>query len=58
MKPHVICLMVSSVDGRTLPSRWRPKGAAGNYFESVHDELGGGAMLLRYRIQNVAEKGS
>ena len=26
MKSHVICLMASSVDGRTLPSRWRPKG--------------------------------
>ena len=37
MKPHVICLMASSVDGRTLPSRWRPKGAAGDIFERVHD---------------------
>ena len=25
MKPHVICLMASSVGGRTLHSRWRPK---------------------------------
>ena len=24
MKPHVICHMVSSIDGRTLISRWRP----------------------------------
>jgi riboflavin biosynthesis pyrimidine reductase len=45
MKPHVICLMASSVDGRTLPSRWRPKGA-GNAFERVHDELAGDAWLI------------
>ena len=29
-KPHVICLMASSVDGRTLSNRWRPEGAVGN----------------------------
>ncbi|MGC2777954.1 MAG: dihydrofolate reductase family protein [Bradyrhizobium sp.] len=46
MKPDVICLMASSVDGRTLPSRWRPKGAAGDLFEKVHDELGGDAWLI------------
>lgn len=46
MKPHVICLMASSVDGRTLPSRWRPKGAAGNFFERIHDELAGDAWLV------------
>jgi riboflavin biosynthesis pyrimidine reductase len=37
MKPHVICLMASSVDGRTLNNRWRPKGAAGDLFERMHD---------------------
>ena len=46
MKPHVICLMASSVDGRVLPSRWRPKGAAGNLFERVHDDLAGDAWLV------------
>src|SRR5271157_5160866 len=46
MKPHVICLMACSVDGRTLPSRWRPKGAAGDLFERVHDELAGDAWLI------------
>jgi riboflavin biosynthesis pyrimidine reductase len=46
MKPQVICLMASSVDGRTLPSRWRPKGSAGNLFERVHDELAGDAWLV------------
>jgi riboflavin biosynthesis pyrimidine reductase len=46
MKPHVVCLMVSSVDGRTLHSRWRPKGSGGELFERVHDELGGDAWLV------------
>jgi|SRR5450756_995303 len=45
MKPHVICLMASSVDGRTLHSRWRPKGGAA-LFEQVHDELAGDAWLV------------
>src|SRR5215471_9710824 len=47
MKPHVICLMVMSVDGRTLPSRWRPAGAApGGLFERLHEELAGDAWLV------------
>jgi riboflavin biosynthesis pyrimidine reductase len=46
MKPHVICLMASSVDGRTLHSRWRPKGTAADLFEQVHDELAGDAWLV------------
>jgi riboflavin biosynthesis pyrimidine reductase len=46
MKPHVICLVACSVDGRTLSSRWRPQGAAGDYFEQVHDELAGDAWLI------------
>jgi riboflavin biosynthesis pyrimidine reductase len=46
MKPHIICLMVSSVDGRTLHSRWRPRGSGGELFEKVHDELGGDAWLV------------
>ena len=45
-KPYVICLMASSVDGRVLPSRWRPKGAAGNLFERVHDDLAVDAWLV------------
>jgi riboflavin biosynthesis pyrimidine reductase len=44
MKPHVICLMGASVDGRTLPSRWRPK--VSSQFERVHDELEGDAWLV------------
>ncbi|MGJ4951582.1 RibD family protein [Bradyrhizobium sp. HKCCYLS20291] len=45
MKPEVICLMASSVDGRTWPSRWRPKGS-GDLFEQVHERLGGDAWLI------------
>lgn len=46
MKPHVTCLMACSVDGRTLPSRWRPKGVGADVFELLHDELGGDAWLI------------
>jgi riboflavin biosynthesis pyrimidine reductase len=46
MKPHVTCLMAASVDGRTHPSRWRPKGAAGDLFEQVHEELAGDAWII------------
>jgi riboflavin biosynthesis pyrimidine reductase len=46
MKPHVICLMAASVDGRTLHSRWRPEGTAGDVFEKLHDELAGDAWLI------------
>jgi riboflavin biosynthesis pyrimidine reductase len=37
--------MVSSVDGRILPSRWRPQ-SKGNPFEQVHDELDGDAWVV------------
>src|ERR1700744_118922 len=46
MKPHVICHMVASVDGRTLHSRWRPAGSGGSLFERLHEELGGDAWLI------------
>ena len=46
MKPHVVCLMASSVDGRTLHSRWRPKRSGADLFERVHDELAGDAWLV------------
>ena len=46
MKPQVVCLMASSVDGRTLHSRWRPKGTGAALFEKVHDELAGDAWLV------------
>jgi riboflavin biosynthesis pyrimidine reductase len=47
MKPHVICHMVASVDGRILSSRWRPKDAnSSGLFERLHDELAGDAWLV------------
>jgi len=46
MKPQIICLMASSVDGRTLHSRWRPEGVGAALFEQVHDELAGDAWLI------------
>src|SRR5438874_2498001 len=46
MKPYVICLMHSSLDGRTHPSRWRPKGTGADWFENIHDELGVKRLLV------------
>jgi riboflavin biosynthesis pyrimidine reductase len=47
MKPHVICHMSTSVDGRTLPSRWRPEGVSSSgLYERLHQELGGDAWLV------------
>lgn len=47
MKPHVICHMVSSLDGRTWSSRWRPQGVhSAGLFERLHDQLGGGTWLV------------
>lgn len=47
MKPYVICHMVSSLDGRTLGSRWRPQGIdSASLFERLHDQLGGDAWVI------------
>ena len=47
MKPHVICHMVASIDGRILHSRWRPRGIeAANLFERLHEQLNGDAWLI------------
>ena len=46
MKPHVICHMTASVDGRTRLSRWRPSGVGQGVFERLHDELDGDAWLV------------
>ena len=46
MKPHVTCLMATSVDGRILPRRWRPAGGSGGLFEKVHDEIGCDAWIV------------
>jgi riboflavin biosynthesis pyrimidine reductase len=47
MKPHVICHMVSSIDGRILSSRWRPKTTdSSSLFERLHERLEGDAWLI------------
>lgn len=51
MKPHVICHMVSSVDGRLLPSRWTdsPDGSRADWsalYAKVHDALDGDAWIV------------
>lgn len=47
MKPHVICHMATSVDGRILPSRWRPQNfSSGSLYERLHQELGCDAWLV------------
>lgn len=47
MKPYLICHMVSSVDGRTLPSRFRPRGLdASPAYERLHGELKGDAWII------------
>lgn len=47
MKPHVICHMISSIDGRTLHSRWRPQiPDSGRIFERLHEQLEGDAWLV------------
>src|SRR3954469_23464202 len=47
MKPHVICRMVASVDGRILISRWRPQDPRWRaLFARLHDQLGTDAWLV------------
>ncbi len=47
MRPHVICHMVSSLDGRILPSRWRPSGLdVHGVYERLHDRLDGDGWLV------------
>lgn len=51
MKPYVICLMQSSIDGRLHPSRYTesPDGTRKDWtaaYEAAHDALGGDAWLV------------
>ncbi len=47
MQPHVICHMVSSIDGRILPSRWRPQGVdIHGPYERLHQAFAGDAWLV------------
>jgi len=58
MKPRVICHMTASIDGRTLTSRWRPQGKAGDLFERLHDQIGGDAWLIGRVTGNEFAKGT
>lgn len=57
MRPHVICHMGSSVDGRIIPSRWaRPVEDLTRDYERIHDELAGEAWLVgRTTMQEFAQ---
>jgi riboflavin biosynthesis pyrimidine reductase len=61
MKPEVIMLMTSSLDGRQHPSRWTltPDGERkdwGTMFEKVHDALGGDAWMVgRVTMQEMSK---
>src|SRR3954470_1804697 len=46
MRPHVICLMFTSVDGRVQTKRWVPKFDSAGVYERMHDELNGDAWLV------------
>lgn len=47
MKPHVICHMASSLDGRILPERWTPNDAHSHAaYEDLHGRLGGGSWIV------------
>ena len=47
MKPHVICHMVASIDGRTSIRLWRPQAAyRRDLSESLHDRIGVDAWLV------------
>ena len=60
MKPHVICHMLCSIDGRILGSRWRPKGLdTAGLFERLHDQLEGDAWIVgRVTGQEFAKRDS
>lgn len=57
-RPHVICHMATSIDGRILPDRWRP--AVGNtigVYERIHEQLAGDAWIVgRTTGQEFAEE--
>ncbi len=45
MKPHILCLMMTSIDGRVLTQDWAID-APSDIFESAHEELQGDAWLV------------
>jgi riboflavin biosynthesis pyrimidine reductase len=46
LKPYVTCHMASSVDGRILPSRWRPHGIEGDLYERLHTQFAAQAWMI------------
>ena len=63
MKPHVICHMMVSLDGRIHPSRWTasPDGdrkAWTTVYEDVHGTLGGDAWLVGRVTMGEMSKGT
>lgn len=55
-KPHVICHMASSVDGRIKIKQWSHVGAVDKAYESVHEALDGDAWICgRVTMQGYAE---
>jgi riboflavin biosynthesis pyrimidine reductase len=60
MKPHIICHMASSIDGKILPERWTPSGVHPNdMYEELHGRLGGGSWLVgRVTGHEFAKRGS
>jgi riboflavin biosynthesis pyrimidine reductase len=59
MKPHVICHMVASIDGRTVLDRWRPKDVvAKGLFERVYQELAVDAWLVGRATSQEYAKGT
>ena len=47
MKPYVVVHMSTSIDGRTLPSRWRPiRENPTPAYERIHEALSGDAWLV------------
>lgn len=45
MKPHILCLMMTSIDGRVRTQDWAID-APSEIFESAHDELDGDAWMV------------
>jgi hypothetical protein len=57
MKPHVTCLMATSVDGRILPRWWRSIGGSDGLFEKVRDEIGCDAWIVGHTTGQEFVKG-
>ncbi|UFN51562.1 dihydrofolate reductase family protein (plasmid) [Roseomonas sp. OT10] len=57
-KPHVICHMTSSLDGKILPRRWAPTGVHDpGIYDRLHREMGGGSWLVgRVTAQEFARR--